>query len=176
MNYFNFYPGDYLRDTTRLTLIEHGAYARLLMAYYAESAPLPADDAVLFVIAGAISAADKAAVRKIADRFFPVGEDGSRHNFRADLEIEKAQNVIAAAQANGRKGGRPKKPSTNPDVTQKKPSGLNLGSENGGFSKPRHKPKTNPAETQPGVGVGARASLAREELPYEAAVAGDDDV
>lgn len=94
MNYFELYPGDYLRDTTRLSLVEHGAYLRLLMAYYAEEQPLPGDVAELYVIAGAISAADKAAVRKVADRYFPLGPDGRRRNTRADAEIAKASARI----------------------------------------------------------------------------------
>lgn len=97
MNYFELYPGDYLRDTTRLTLIEHGAYLRLLMAYYAEETPLPADETELFVIVSAVSAADKAAVRKVAARFFPVGDDGLRRNGRADKEIAKAEERMIGA-------------------------------------------------------------------------------
>ena len=90
MIYFELYPGDYLRDTSRLSLLEHGAYLRLLMAYYAEEEPLPGAAADLYVIAGATSAADKAAVRKVADRYFPLSQDGLRYNSRADDEIAKA--------------------------------------------------------------------------------------
>lgn len=97
MNYFELYPGDYLRDTTRLNLTEHGAYLRLLMTYYAEEEPLPADLDELYVIAGAIKPADKEAVRKVADRFFPVGKDGQRHNGRADEEIAKAAERMEGA-------------------------------------------------------------------------------
>lgn len=97
MNYFELYPGDYLRDTTRLTLTEHGAYLRLLMTYYAEELPLPADLDELYVIAGAIKPADKEAVRKVADRFFPVSKDGQRHNSRADEEIAKAAERMEGA-------------------------------------------------------------------------------
>jgi len=109
MNYFELYPGDYLRDTTRLTLIEHGAYLRLLMTYFAEELPLPSDDAELFVIVSATTTAEKSAVKKVSDRFFPILDDGLRHNLRADQEIAKAQRRIAAAKANGKKGGDPKK-------------------------------------------------------------------
>lgn len=146
MNYLELYPGDYLRDTTRLTLIEHGAYLRLLMAYYAEEEPFPPDDAELFVIVSAVSTVDKAAVRKVAARFFPVGDDGLRHNSRADWEIIKARRRIETAQTNGGKGGRPKKPKPNPMQTHKKPSGFFAGSENAAFQKP----KQNPAETHAG--------------------------
>jgi len=98
MNYFELYPGDYLRDTTRLTLVEHGAYLRLLMAYYAEEQPLPASHDELFVITGALKPADKDAVRKVADRFFPIGPDGQRHNSRADEEIAKAQGRMEGGE------------------------------------------------------------------------------
>jgi uncharacterized protein YdaU (DUF1376 family) len=128
MNYFELYPGDYLRDTTRLTLIEHGAYLRLLMAYYAEETPLPADYAELHVIVSAISAADKAAVKKVADRFFPVGPDGVRRNGRADDEIAKAQRRIAIARENGSKGGRKPNPPGNPAGN---PTGNPVGSPTG---------------------------------------------
>lgn len=137
MNYFELYPGDYLRDTTRLTLLEHGAYLRLLMAYYAEEEPLPADHGELFVIVSAVTAADKMAVRKVADRFFPVGPDGLRRNGRADEEIAKAQKRMAASRENGGKGGRPKKPKENPAGN---PAGNLVGFESGGFSEPSRNP------------------------------------
>ncbi|HHW4673540.1 MAG TPA: DUF1376 domain-containing protein [Xylella fastidiosa subsp. pauca] len=38
MNYFELYPGDYLWDTAGLSLIEHGAYLKLLLDYYMYSA------------------------------------------------------------------------------------------------------------------------------------------
>lgn len=103
MNYFELYPGDYLRDTTRLAMIDHGAYLRLMLAYYGEETPLPGSYDDLYVIVCAVSSADKASVRKVADRFFPVGTDGLRHNQRADKEIEKARKRIANSQKNGSK-------------------------------------------------------------------------
>lgn len=114
MNYFELYPGDYLKDTGRLTLLDHGAYLRLMLEYYATEEPLPADHAELFVIVAAVSSAEKAAVRKVADRYFPVGADGLRRNARADAEIAKAQRRINTARQNGSKGGRKTEPSGNP--------------------------------------------------------------
>jgi uncharacterized protein YdaU (DUF1376 family) len=116
MNYLELYPGDYLRDTKHLPLVEHGAYLLLLMAYYSTEKPLPADVASLYRIAGAMSPAEQKAVRSVADQFFPVAADGLRHNARADAEIAKAQKRIVTARDNGRKGGRPPKhePNENP--------------------------------------------------------------
>ena len=103
MNYFELYPGDYLRDTTRLSLVDHGVYLKMLMAYYGEEQPLPAAYADLFVMVAAVAPADKAAVKKIADRYFPIAEDGLRHNSRADDEITKARKRIQTARENGAK-------------------------------------------------------------------------
>jgi len=114
MNYFEFWCGDYLRDTTSLNLTEHGAYLRLLIAYYSKEKPLPSEYKELYQISCAISAADKAATRKVADEFFPVSADGFRHKNRVDEEIAKAQKRIKIAQENGSKGGRKQNPSGNP--------------------------------------------------------------
>lgn len=138
MNYFELYPGDYLKATGRLTLVDHGAYLRLLLEYYATEEPLPAGLAELYVIAAAVTAADKAAVRKVADRFFPISPaDGLRHNARVDEEIQKAQARIAAARQNGRSGGRPRK---NPAGSEEKPSGFLVGSQNETQKKAHHTP------------------------------------
>lgn len=151
MNYFELYPGDYLRDTTRLTLIEHGAYLRLLMTYYSEEQPLPASEAELFVIVAATTAADKEAVRKVAARFFPVATDGTRRNGRVDDEIAKARKRIDTAKANGAKN----KPKANP-------AGMPVGD-------PPGDPPGKPADTQPpthsGEALHAPHATKDKELP-----------
>jgi len=102
--YFEMFPGDYLKDTTRLSLTDHGVYFKLMLAYYSEEQALPESLAELYVIAGAITAGDKAAVKKVAERYFPVGEDGLRHSKRCDEQIAKAQGRIAEGQ--GRRDAR----------------------------------------------------------------------
>lgn len=132
MNYFEFYCGDYARDTAHLSLAEHGAFLMLLSAYYSTERPLPADLPALHRIARAMTKPEQQAVNAVAEQFFPVGEDGLRHNERADEEVTKAQGRIDAARANGRKGGRPpnKKPKENPagfdSVRSEEPSGKAL--------------------------------------------------
>lgn len=109
MNYFEFYPGDYMRDTADLSPAGHGCYLLLMCAYYSAERPLPEDVASLYRITKAMDKGEQAATREIADRFFPVEEDGLRHNARADAEIAKAQKRIKAARENGKKGGSPLK-------------------------------------------------------------------
>lgn len=115
MNYFELYPGDYQRDTAALTLAQHGAFLLLLATYYSTEKPIPSDNPTLFRIARAMTSDEQSAVLTVADMFFPVSsEDGMRHNERADAEIVKARARIESARGNGKKGGRPKKPSENP--------------------------------------------------------------
>lgn len=135
MNYFEFYPGDYSRDTRHCSLAEHGAFLLLLSAYYATEKPLPADYIALYRMCSAMSPDEQAAVRSVADAFFPIADDGLRHNSRADREIPKALARIDKARSNGKLGGRPPK-------TQKEPS------ENPAGFYP-----VNPDETQPVSGM-----------------------
>src|SRR5688500_8587422 len=116
MNYFEFYCGDYARDTAHLSLAEHGAFLLLMSAYYSTEKALPEDFHGLFRIARAMNAAEQKAVKSVAIEFFPVASDGLRHNGRADREIEKAQRRIETARDNGKLGGRPpkKNPAGNP--------------------------------------------------------------
>lgn len=87
MNFYKRYLGEYARDTAHLTLMEHGAYTAMLDTYYATEKSLPADKGSLYRIAKAFNAAERKAVDKIADEFFPVNGDSTRHNKRADEEL-----------------------------------------------------------------------------------------
>lgn len=88
--YYPRYPLDYARDTSRLRLVHHGAYARLLDDYYVNG-PLPPTLDALFAIAGAVDIDERAAVDYVASTFFPINGDGLRHNKRADKEREKME-------------------------------------------------------------------------------------
>lgn len=129
MNYFELYPGDYLRDTAELTLAEHGSFLLLLAAYYGSERPIPSDNPTLFRLVRAMTDDEKNAVIRVSELFFPISSlDGLRHNKRADEEIVKARARIEAARENGRNGGRPKKPSNNPmgfnPLTHREPIGV----------------------------------------------------
>jgi len=106
MNYIELHIGDYYTDTMGLTLLEHGVYFRLLNAYYKTERPLPSDYKSLYELCGGrLMGAERQAVNKIADRYFPIGEDGLRHNNRADEEIESYRHRVDSARENGRRGG-----------------------------------------------------------------------
>jgi uncharacterized protein YdaU (DUF1376 family) len=98
VNFYKRYMGDYARDTAHLSLMEHGAYTMLLDTMYATEKPLPIDRPSLYRICRATSAAERKAVDNVADQFFPVNGDGSRHNPRVDKELADA-HAYADAQA-----------------------------------------------------------------------------
>jgi len=138
MNYYERYMGDYQRDTGHLSLAEHGVYAILLDTYYSAEKPLPPEIDRLYRLCRAMTKDEQAAVRMVVDEFFPLGDDGLRHNFRADVEIAHARPRIEAAKINGKKGGRRRK--SDKEITQQEPSGFPTGTQ--------QEPSRNPAETQ----------------------------
>lgn len=128
MNYYSFHIGDYLSATTHLSIIEHGAYRRLLDIYYIHESPLPDDVKQVYRLVGARGKEEREAVDSVLAEFFQSTPEGFRHD-RCDHEIA----LCNKNRANGKKGGRPSK-NTNPKETQ---------------TKTQPKPKTNPTETQP---------------------------
>jgi uncharacterized protein YdaU (DUF1376 family) len=102
LNYYRRYVGDYLRDTARLSMLEHGAYNLLLDYYYADEQPLPLDKDELYLMVRAMTPSDRKAVDKVIAKFFERQADGY-HQKRADHEIE----VSKKARTNGKGGGRP---------------------------------------------------------------------
>jgi uncharacterized protein YdaU (DUF1376 family) len=153
MDYYKRYMGDYGRDTSRLSMMEHGAYSLLLDDYYSTRTPLPEDLGELYRICRATTKQEQAAVGSVAKRFFPVGEDRLRHNKRADEEIVKWEAMAEENRERGKLGGRPKKnpdgnPSgnpagygqDNPEETRRVSGGL----EKAAVSETRRKPFPNP--------------------------------
>lgn len=146
MNFYKRYVGDYARDTAHLSLIEHGAYNVILDTYYATGKPMPADKTEVYRIAKAITAAERKAVDRVLDMFFPVNGDGTRHNRRADKEIEKWEVIAEHNRSVGGKGGRPRKtrdhnPDDNPDAN---PSGNPEETRRVSKTKPGNNPNQNP--------------------------------
>ena len=102
MNYYRRYSGDYLRDTSRLSMVEHGAYSLMLDYYYSDETPLPLDRDELYLMLRAMKPGDRAAVDKVLTVYFTKQADGW-HQKRCDPEI----SVSAKARSNGKIGGRP---------------------------------------------------------------------
>lgn len=147
MNYWERYGGDYSRDTAHLSLAEHGAYSLLLDAYYAMEKPFGADYGPLYRLCRAMSKPEQAAVRAVADEFFPITEDGLRHQQRADREIAKAMRRINTSRDNGAKGGRKRATEQPAGLFDDNPTGNPSGNPPG---IPTGNPTGNPSATCPG--------------------------
>lgn len=138
VNYYRRYVGDYLRDTARLSMLEHGAYNLLLDYYYADEKPLPLDRDEIYTMVRAMGSADRKAVDKILRTFFTEADDGY-HQKRVDHEILVSQK----ARDNGKGGGRPPKEIETGSVT-----GTVTGKQAG--TEPEWKPDAKPL-TQTGL-------------------------
>lgn len=139
MFYFKFHIGDYRRETSHLTLVEHGVYMSLMSTYYSEEKPLPKDERQLLRLAGARTDEEKQAVIDVVNEFFIPTETHWVHS-RIDFELREYQSKAEINRKNGKKGGRPsKKPKENP-------SGFD-SVENKTQTDSETEPKANPEET-----------------------------
>jgi len=86
MHYYKRHIGDYIKDTSHLSLLEHGIYARLLDVYYTLEGPIP-DDQVARLI-GARSPEEGVAMHILLREFFTF-EDGCWRQARCDAELAK---------------------------------------------------------------------------------------
>lgn len=98
MIYYRRYLGDYLVKTIGMSMVEDGAYNRLLDYYYTTEKPLPGNIEECYEIARATKPEDKKAVKRVLEVKFDL-KNGSYHNTRADAEIALA----ARARENGGK-------------------------------------------------------------------------
>jgi uncharacterized protein YdaU (DUF1376 family) len=114
MNYFRLHIGDYLRDASHLSLLEHGVYTRLLQVYYVREAGI--SDAERYRVVGARGQDEREAVDAVLSEFF-VLNDGCWRQSRCDREIADYQVKAERNREVGRLGGRPGK-GANPDETQ----------------------------------------------------------
>lgn len=86
MNYFELHIGDLTEATAHLSMIEDGAYGRLLRKYYATEKPLPADIKLVQRLVGARTKEERDAVDTVLKEFFELQDDGW-HQSRCDAEI-----------------------------------------------------------------------------------------
>lgn len=149
MNYYKRHIGDYVRDTSHLSLLEHGIYAKLLDVYYVREAPIPDDEAERLI--GARSTAEKKATRAVLKEFFRL-HDGAWHQARCDAEIAAYQAKADRNREAGKQGGRPRKPETEMGADTKpngNPNGFQTVSETEPIGNPEetlansHKPEKN---------------------------------
>ena len=86
MIFYKHHIGDYAAATAHLSVLEDGAYSRLLRIYYRDEKPLPVEVKAVQRLAGARSRDERNAVQTVLEEFFELEADGW-HNKRADEEI-----------------------------------------------------------------------------------------
>lgn len=127
MHYYQHNIADYRKDTTHLSLLEHGVYRQLLDWAYLEQAPIPKETKVVFRRLRAITDAEQQAVIDCLNEFFLLTDDGYVHG-RVSREIVAYEAKAGRAKENGKLGGRPLKTkvviSGNPEETQSKANSL----------------------------------------------------
>jgi len=107
MHYYRHNIGDYRRDTSHLSLLEHGVYRQMLDLYYLEDGIIPSETQWVIRRLGARTQDEITAVESVLKDFFMVGEVIKHKRCEAELAVYKhhATNSVA----NGNLGGRPKK-------------------------------------------------------------------
>ena len=135
MHYYQFNIKDYSFATIRMSLMEDLAFRRMLDLYYESEKPLPFELPRVAKLIGMIDHQEE--VRSVLNEFWVEGDQGWE-NERAKIEIEKYHHNAETARANGKLGGRPKKP--------KKTKPVNLANPDKTEPKANHKPITNNQE------------------------------
>jgi len=134
MHYYSFNISDFNNSTRHLTRLERSIYRDLIDMYYDTEQPISRDIKLVSRKIIANSPEEIEVIEQILEEFF-TATGGGYTKHRIDKEIAIYHSKADTARANGKLGGRPKKP----QETQDKPSGLIIGTES--------KPIANPEES-----------------------------
>ena len=106
VNYYNRHIGDYLKDTSHLTLLEHGIYTRLMDVYYVREAALPQDQIARLIRAKTPD--EMAALDSVLSEFFElVSGSWIQHRCEQEIEIFADKSQKAKRSASVRWENRP---------------------------------------------------------------------
>ena len=122
MHYYQHNIADYRKDTTHLTLLEHGCYRQLLDQFYLDEKPLPLEEDKLFRLFNARTDDEKNAIKNVLNDFWTKTEDGYvQGRSKTGIELYKDRLDIASKSAKKRwdKGSMPTQcqPNANPLLT-----------------------------------------------------------
>lgn len=119
MNHYPHHIGDYLKDTAHLDPLEDGIYRRMIDLYYTQEGALPNDIKALCRRLRLDQNKHGDVLICLLNEFFILSEETDDwHHSRCDREIQAYQAKAEANRENGKRGGRPKKPTDNPQITQ----------------------------------------------------------
>jgi len=98
MHYYQHNIGDYRKDTSHLSLLEHGIYRQLLDTYYLDEQPLSNDLAKLMRSHSVRNADEQQALQNVLTDFFELTENGYFHK-RCQEGIAQFHGKSAKARA-----------------------------------------------------------------------------
>jgi uncharacterized protein YdaU (DUF1376 family) len=102
MHYYPHNIGDYRKDTSHLSLLEHGIYRQLLDSYYLDEMPLSNDLAKLMRSHSVRNADEQQALQNVLTDFFELTENGYIHKRCEDIIAKfhgKSESARASAMA-----------------------------------------------------------------------------
>lgn len=103
MHYYQHNIADYRKDTTHLTLLEHGCYRQLLDQFYLDEKPLPLEEDKLFRLFNARTEDEKTAIRNVINDFWTKTEDGYvQRRSKTEIELYKDRLEVATKSAKKR--------------------------------------------------------------------------
>ena len=130
LHYYQFNIGDYARDTSHLSLVEHGIYRLLLDWCYLNEKPITTEKALR------VGRGFPSETQSVLSEFFLGSDEGWEHP-RVNAEIDQFHKKAEINRQNGAKGGRPK--------TQNNP----VGSQSQPIRNPNQEPITNNQYKEP---------------------------
>lgn len=98
MNYYEHHIGDYDSATAHLSMLEDGAYRRLISLYYRTEKPLPIGIPAVCRLVRAVTKQEREAIANVLAEFFEQRDDGW-HSARCDEEIARYWAKRPAAEA-----------------------------------------------------------------------------
>jgi uncharacterized protein YdaU (DUF1376 family) len=117
--YYRWFPGDYIRDTRRLTMMQHGAYRLLIDEYMVSGKALSNDLPALYRICCAVSGEEQVAVRYALEEFFVLAGPVWKHK-RCEDEIahQSERSELARKSVQAREMRKHRLLETTPTPTQ----------------------------------------------------------
>lgn len=108
MHYYQHNIGDYRRDTSHLSMLEHGAYRLLMDWHYLSEEPIPKETNEVYRRLSARTEDERVAIQTVLKDYFEIGENGYFQG-RCIAEIDAYRAKAKRAMTNGKLGGRPPK-------------------------------------------------------------------
>lgn len=98
MHYYQHNIADYRKDTSHLSLLEHGIYRQLLDSYYLDEKPLPSDISKVMRSHSIRNADEEHALKNVLSDFFELTKKGYIHK-RCDETIAQYHGKSDKARA-----------------------------------------------------------------------------